>query len=151
LRLVAVSLPIGVLLIYLGASGRLSSGRRAPEAVPAVQTIARAPAVVPAAVQSPAPAIDVPVNPTELTVAVLSTRPCWVSAVVDGEKGVERTLQAGEQQTFAVRRDLALTAGDAGALTWTINGADARALGRAGEKVTARVTLSNFKTFLAPR
>ena len=68
--------------------------------------------------------------------------------MVDGATAVRRQLQAGERQTLEVRRELVLTAGDAGALTLTFNGPNARPLGKAGEVVTTRVNLSNFKEYL---
>ncbi len=60
-------------------------------------------------------------------------------------------MRAGERLTLEVRRELVLTAGDAGALTLTLNGQNARSLGKAGENVTTRVTLANFKEYLASR
>ncbi len=41
--------------------------------------------------------------------------------------------------------------GDAGALALTLNGPNARPLGKAGEVVTARLNLANFKDYLAAR
>ena len=148
LRLIAVAVPIAAIIIYLGASGRLSSRQQAPESVAAAE--AASPEPVPPPVETPVPAIDLP-DPTQLTIALAATRPCWLSLTVDGQKRVERTFAAGEQQTVEVRRELVLTAGDAAALTWTINGAGAKSLGKSGEKVTARVSLANFKTFLPAR
>jgi hypothetical protein len=86
-----------------------------------------------------------------LTVAVTAKRPCWVSATVDGQKAIERLLQAGEQQTVTVRREMVLTAGDASAIALQFNGADARSLGKSGEVVTARFNLTNFKDYLQAR
>jgi hypothetical protein len=86
-----------------------------------------------------------------LTVGLSATKPCWISATVDGQKAIERLLQAGEQKTVEVRREMVLTAGDASAITLTLNGAEARPLGRAGEVVTTRVNLSNFKELLQNR
>jgi hypothetical protein len=82
---------------------------------------------------------------------LLVKRPCFVSATVDGQKVVDRLLQAGERKTIAVRREMVLTAGDATAISMTLNGVDAKPLGKAGEVVTARVTLANFKEFLQAR
>ena len=76
------------------------------------------------------------------------TGPCWLTATVDGEKKIERLLQAGERQTLEAARELAFTAGDAAAVRMTINGATARPLGREGAVVTVRMNLSNFKTYL---
>jgi cytoskeletal protein RodZ len=86
-----------------------------------------------------------------LAVQLSARRPCWVTAVVDGRRVMDRLLAAGEQTTVDVRREMVLTAGDAGALTLTINGAEARPLGKAGEVVTARFNPANFKTYLQTR
>jgi hypothetical protein len=74
-----------------------------------------------------------------LTVGLLAIRECWVSVTADGEK-VERLMQAGERTTVEVRRELLLTAGDAAAITLTLNGADARSLGADGQVVTTKFT-----------
>jgi hypothetical protein len=86
-----------------------------------------------------------------LTVTLMVKRPCWVSATVDGQKSIERLLQAGEQRPVTVRRELVLTVGDASAIALQFNGADARPLGKAGEVVTARFTLANYKESLQVR
>ncbi|MCU1382640.1 MAG: rodZ, partial [Acidobacteria bacterium] len=86
-----------------------------------------------------------------LTIALTATRPCWVSATVDGKKTIERLLQSGEQQTVAAQRDVVLSVGDAGAIAIRFNGADGRPLGKSGEVVTARFNLNNYKTYLQAR
>ncbi len=64
----------------------------------------------------------------------------------------QRLLQAGEEQTLRrCSSELVLTAGDAAAIALKLNGADARPLGKAGEVVTARFTLDNFKDYLLRR
>jgi hypothetical protein len=83
-----------------------------------------------------------------LTIALSVKRPCWVSAMVDGQKTIERLLQPGEQQTIDVRREMVLTAGDASAIVIAFNGAEGRSLGKPGEVVTARFTPANFKNYL---
>ena len=96
----------------------------------------------------PAPAVAANVG-DRLTVSLSVKSPCWIKATVDGQKVIDRLLQAGDQQTIEVRREMVLTAGDAGAVAMTFNGADTRPLGKAGEVVTKRVTLANFKDLLA--
>ena len=86
-----------------------------------------------------------------VTVSLTATRPCWVSAIVDGEKQVERLLQPGEQRTLQVRRELVLTAGDAGGVEIVVNGVAARPLGKDGEVVTKRLTPDNLAEFLPAR
>jgi cytoskeleton protein RodZ len=153
-RLIAVSVPIAAVVLYFGIAGRRAEVSLAtPVAVNAVQTgVPSAPAAAPASAPADvglAAAADAP-DPVADHVAVVlaAKRPCWISATVDGQKVVERTLQAGEQQTFDVRRELVLTAGDAGGLSMTLNGAPAKALGDSGRTATARVTLANFKDYL---
>jgi len=46
---------------------------------------------------------------------------------------------------------MVLTAGDAGAIALTLNGADAKPLGKAGEIVTRRLNLANYKDYLQRR
>jgi transcriptional regulator with XRE-family HTH domain len=145
LRLLAISVPLAAVVLYFGMSGT-----RAPVdavAQPAVRgdvPIAARPIEVPQAiVPAVAQAADA------LTVGLSAAGPCWVSAIVDGQRVFERELQAGERQSFEVRREIVLTAGDAGALQLTLNGAVAKPLGRSGQVVTARVNMSNFKDHLA--
>ncbi len=168
LKLLGFSLPIVGVVMYYGAgrpwSGTLPrsiSREEAPgphvptgELAPAVQhtlleTTSRSDnTVVPAA----SPAAASPAAATEpIRVGVSALRPCWVSAMVDGATAVQRQLNAGERLTLEVRRELVLTAADAGALVLTLNGQNARPLGKAGENTTTRVTLSNFKEYLAAR
>jgi cytoskeleton protein RodZ len=104
------------------------------------------PPQVPAPVSQPA---DTNASDHRLTVRLSVLRPCWVSATVDGRKAIERLLQIGEEQTINVRREIILTAADAGALALTLNGDRAKPLGNLGEVVTARLNLTNFREFLA--
>lgn len=117
-----------------------------------------APAAAAAAADAPAsPPLPVgtsaPPPPSEpavegVTVTLSVKRPCWVAASVDGTKRIERLMEPGEQQTLEVKRDLVLTAGDASAIALTFNGAAARPLGKAGEVVTARFNVSNYKDYV---
>ena len=175
--LIAVSVPIAAGLFYFStlrsapaaseptaatsapapASRPVPAAAAAPvisePAVPAAGSSGAAPAVttsapVPAAAPPDAPPLLAAPASNQLTVAVTAKRPCWVSATVDGRKAIERLLKAGEQQTVTVHSDMVLTAGDASAIALRFNGADARALGKAGEVVTARINLTNYKDYL---
>ena len=149
-RLIALSIPIAGVVLYFGMAGRRAAmSVAAPAAVATVHTSSPsgsaatpAPADASAALDAVEPVAD------RVAVVVVARRACWVSATVDGEKVVERTLQAGEQQTFNMRRELVLTAGDAGGLSMTLNGAPAKRLGESGKTVTVRVTMANFKDYL---
>ncbi len=150
LWLVVISVPIAFGLLYFTASGR-----EVPRAAPK-PSAPPAPPPTQGAVASPAekgPELEsAPADPTDrLTIALSVKRPVWVSATVDGQKTIDRLLQPGERQTVDVRREMVLTAGDASAIAMTFNGADARPLGKAGEVVTARFNLMNFKNYLQPQ
>jgi cytoskeleton protein RodZ len=125
---------------------------RPPGAVP--PAAAPSPEAPPASGPSPRPVVPASTaaeDTNHFSVQLSVTRPCWVSATVDGRKHLERLLKPGERTTVDVRREMVLTVGDAAALAMTINGEGARAIGKAGEVVTARLNLSNFKTYLQTR
>ena len=170
LWLIVIAVPVAAGLLYFATLGRraateapapASAAPRPPQAaaaplpapppanVESAAVVASTAAVTPAAgdarLAAAAPAGD------GLTVALTATRPCWVSATVDGRQTIERLLQAGEQHTLAVRREMVLTAGDASAIAVQFNGADGRPLGKTGEKVTARFNLTNYKEYLQAR
>jgi cytoskeletal protein RodZ len=65
--------------------------------------------------------------------------PCWVSAVADGERVVYRLMQPGERTWVEARNTITLRVGDAGAVTYAINGTAGRPLGRDGEAVTVDI------------
>ena len=153
-RLIALSIPIAIAMIYWGTSG----SRDAPPAAEAKPAAARADAPpTPPAEPALAPAAEAPVveNPSVgdpsagLKVTLSAIRECWVSVTVDGEKTLERLWQPGEQQTLDVHREVVLTVGDASAIALTLNGAPARPLGRNGQVVTARLNPANFKEYVA--
>jgi hypothetical protein len=98
---------------------------------------------------NPAPADAAPID--GLRVAVAANRVCWISITADGRKITDRLLQAGEQQKLEAKREVVLTAGDAGALAVTVNGAEVRPLGKTGQVVTTRLNLTNFKNYLVAR
>jgi cytoskeleton protein RodZ len=163
LSLVAISIPIAGAMLWVG------TGRRVWEALPPAAVTAR-PAPAPRAIEpvslpapSTPPAVSTTTLPTEmpalaaapsapardkLTVALTVKQPCWVTATIDGRKTLDHLLQAGEQQTIDVRREMVLTVGDASAISMTLNGAAARPLGKAGEVVTTHVTPNNFRDYL---
>jgi cytoskeletal protein RodZ len=176
LSLLVVSIPIAGVVLYFGTAGRRAvrdapapttveasapvsdpkpvdaSAPTSGTSVPAVRAAEAVKAEPQPAVSPTPPAADpTPAADNRLTIALSAKRPCWVSATVDGQKVVDRLLQAGERKTIEVRREMELTAGDASAIAMTINGSDARSLGKAGEVVTARLNMTNFKEFLQAR
>jgi cytoskeleton protein RodZ len=154
LRLMMISIPIAAVVLYFGMGGRYTPPNPPPEpvAVTAAPAAALPPATPAAAPASPSSMRVVDLAATgQLTVRLSVTKPCRVSATADGLKTIERVMQAGEQQTIEVRRELMLTVDDGSALTMTINGAAAKPLGPPGKGVTARLDLMNFKDYLPAR
>jgi cytoskeleton protein RodZ len=165
--LLALSVPIAGVIIYWTVSGQRSSSltpdrlptppplaaaaapdRASSISLPAISEVAAARAAAPAApgqsaAREPAAA--------SLVVGLIVSRQSRVSATVDGQKQIEWVLKSGDRRAIEVRRDLALTIGDAGAVAMTINGMAARPLGKSGEVVTTHLDLTNFRMFLAPQ
>jgi cytoskeletal protein RodZ len=170
MRVVGVGVPILGALLYFGLGARRAA--RAPvESAPPVSTAAPAPAPAPdppktnapappaSPTVSPPPAVSSPLPSSietkpdppadeSLTIELLTRRRCYVSATVDGKKAIEQLLPEGDRRTLDVRREMVLTAGDAAAIVMTLNGAQARPLGKNGDVVTVRVNPGNFKDFL---
>lgn len=165
LQLAGVSVPIVGALLYFGLGMRRVAPPPAdppsvtvPESAPAAVVTPPAPSLPPPAPPAPAPAVATPpvatVDPPAeegLTIGLLARRRCYVSATVDGRKVIEQLLPEGDQRTLEVKREMVLTAGDAGAIVLTLNGAPARPLGKANEVVTVRVNPGNFKDYLSTR
>jgi len=76
------------------------------------------------------------------------TEPCWLSVSVDGTRSPSRTAGAGERLEFAVRRSITIRAGNAGALSVTLNGKACTRIGTPGQVVTATITASDYGAFL---
>jgi cytoskeleton protein RodZ len=162
LRLVFVSIPVAAIVVYFGIAGRRAVVRQVfgvqasepaaaapkPVSAPELPPIADPPADTPAVVADREGVAPDPPAVDHLVVTVKAVQRSWVSAIVDGERSVQRVFQPGDEQTLDVRRDLVLTAGDGGAITVTLNGAPAKPIGPSGQTATARLNLTNFKEYL---
>jgi cytoskeletal protein RodZ len=167
-RLIALSVPIAGAILYFSTAGRRSASQP-------VETETRSTAAATKPIEAPGLAGDpVPrpaLSPVEgpaapvlkpivasasltaipsgrLTVVLAAIGECWVSATIDGQVRAARLLKPGDQLEMEVRGELVLTAGDASALSVTLNGAAARPLGAPGRAVTVRLNLMNFKDYL---
>ena len=163
LRLIVLSVPVAVVVLYLATVGRRTpTGSAAASTSPRGSISAATPTAVPPTPEaaptevkpSTGPPVPTAASPAadpavgdRLLVGLTVKRACWLSATVDGQKTIERLFQPGEQRTVEVRRELVLTAGDASAVALTLNGADARPLGKTGEVVTARLDLPISRIF----
>ena len=168
LQLLGVGVPILGALLYFGLGMRRAA--RAPDPLPAVDApappqetaappVTRTPTPPPAPIPTPTPPpvapeaakTDPPAADEGLTIGLLARRRCYVSATVDGRKAIEQLLPEGDRRTLDVKREMVLTAGDAAAIVLTLNGVQARPLGKTGEVVTVRVNPANFKDYLSTR
>jgi cytoskeletal protein RodZ len=85
-----------------------------------------------------------------LEIELRPTAPCWVEAVVDGNRSVYRLMQAGDRATLTVHESLALRVGNPAAFSFSVNGKPGRLPGRAFQPITIHVDAENFTQFLAP-
>ncbi len=66
-------------------------------------------------------------------VGLTAREECWVSVQADGVRVVDRVLAPGETQTVTARAEVVLSVGNAGGVSFTINGRPGVSLGRPGE------------------
>ena len=155
LRLVLISLPIVVLIVYYGShraplseapSSEASPGSLAPsvESQPASP-----PEPVPSAPEPPA-APPVALQTAGITIELAPTGACWVSVTADGRQVFAGLMNAGERRVVTAEKQVALSVGDAGALAYTLNGRKGKSLGAAGKIVRARITPANVPEFQTP-
>ncbi len=116
-----------------------TSGSAVAAATPAPAEAARQPVDPPVAPERPSP----PAPATSVEIAIAATAPCWVTATADGQRIVYQLMKPGDRSTLKGTKDVTILAGDAGALTWTINGRNAGALGERGAVRTVSVNPAN--------
>ncbi len=166
LRLVLVSVPLALLLLYftVGRNGRpgrppASSPTSMPTAVgrsggaagegtgmrgaAGASWLSAAGAVQ---AEPPQPASSPAEADLALEIAPVAT--CWISLTVDGRLVVARNLEAGERIVQRVREEASLHIGDAGAFAFTINGRPGRPIGARGEVKTLRITRDTYESLV---
>lgn len=78
-------------------------------------------------------------TPAPMEVDIEARRPVWIRVAVDGQSDAGRLFRAGEKRRITAGREVAIRAGDAGAVFMSINGGRPAALGRDGQVITRRV------------
>lgn len=158
LRLALISLPIIGLVIYYGSRGAPVADVRPSGAVAESLGASESPPVAPKAepvsaaldaAGPPAPAAA-PLPASPLTIELSPTGACWLSVTADGREMFAGLMNAGEKRIVTAERQIALSVGDAGALSYTLNGRAGKPLGVAGKVVNARITLANVQDFQTP-
>ncbi|MEO8078460.1 MAG: RodZ domain-containing protein [Acidobacteriota bacterium] len=76
---------------------------------------------------------------TPVAVEIEAVEPVWVTASMDAQRTVYRTMQAGERETLR-GREIAVRVGNAGLVRWRINGGAETVMGTRGAVQSVRVT-----------
>jgi len=105
---------------------------------------------------SPAPATATPAAPATssaaadapLTIEIAASDKCWTVLTIDGTSVLRKILEPGERARFPVRSFVTIEAGNAGALSITLNGMAAKPIGALGSVVKTTITPGTFKNFL---
>ncbi len=127
-----------------GEAPASSTAAAPPAALPTIPAADR-PTSTPPTAASPASA-PAAAPQGQIVIALSTSRPCWVTATVDGRRTIYRILQAGERETIAGDKEVKLRFGDAGAMAWTVNGRDVGTPGANGAVRDVRVTPENAAT-----
>ncbi len=147
LAVVSLGVLAGVALAVVAGRPAATTGAAqdgAPIAEPASATPQPAASASPAAAGVTSPAGPAPIPATaqaaNLTIVLTASRRCWVTARTDGRRALFTTVVPGAAQTLVAAREIVLRVGDAGALTWTINGREPAVMGRPGQVRDVRIT-----------
>ena len=145
LKLVVVSVLVAGLLLYVGMRDG-PTGTDAPEA-----PTAEAVPALPARLEPPVEPVLSEAVPQGLTIVLRPREDCWISLTLDdaSEPVVERTMRAGERESYEADDEINLIVGDAGAFAFTINQQDGRSLGASGDTVTVHITRQNYRSWVA--
>lgn len=82
-----------------------------------------------AAAAAPAPSLP-------LQVELVALRKVWMRVTVDGDRAIEQEIEEGQRFRFGANRAIVVRAGDAGAVTISVDGQAATPLGRLGQPAT---------------
>jgi cytoskeletal protein RodZ len=139
-----------VLFLLVATAGILGRRGEGPRDADAVGTTGNGPTSAPSASTANAgPSRAAPAAPPAAAPLLLTlsfTRPCWITATVDGKRTLYRTLQPAEPQTIEAREAIVLRIGDAAAVNWTINGRKGESLGEGGAVRDLHITPANAAT-----
>ena len=123
----------------------VSGSEGAPSGLPSLEASLGANAVPVVTSASDVAAIDAP---GLVRIRVTASAECWISAVADGVRVWHGRLRPGDDVEVEAQTLLTLRVGDAGAVTYTIDGAPAKALGAPGQPATVVLTPETSERFL---
>jgi hypothetical protein len=144
---VGVLVVSGFALVILSTAWHrpMSGSEGAPSDLPSLEASLGATAVPVVTSASDVAAIDAP---GLVRIRVTASAECWISAVADGVRVWHGRLRPGDDVEVEAQTLLTLRVGDAGAVTYTIDGAPAKALGAPGQPATVVLTPETSERFL---
>lgn len=86
-----------------------------------------------------------------LVVEVRTTDATWIAATADGKRVAYRLFQPGDRVTLQARQELSFRIGNAGAFSYSINGATGVPVGDPGDVREFTITRENYRSLLASR
>lgn len=131
-KLIAISVPIGVAILYFTLGDRAALPREA-QSRPA----------------SPAASIDAPATGRPLMFEIEATGPLTIEVTVDGALREKRAVARGERFVYRAERGMTLKVSDAAAVHLSINNQPALPLGGTGKERTVEIDRRNYGSFLA--
>jgi cytoskeletal protein RodZ len=161
LKLLLVSVPLIVLLLYFTLRSRPTQHTAANTPIPApsqapqsrVPPEALPPAPAPAIPQpgpvatQPKPAVLAP-PVKSMTLELHPTGDCWIKLTVDGQEVLSRIMLAGEKDVRQVRDSALIEVGNAGAFAFSVDGRPGKPLGQEGQVRTARITRDTLARYV---
>lgn len=155
IRLVLISLPIAGLVVYYGMQNAPAAPPAEPAAVVSTVELGRGAEPdlergVTSDVSRGSDPVSAAAQPVSLTLDMSPKGPCWISLTVDGQPSFSGLMNLGERRQVTAREEILLNIGDAGVFAYTLNGVPGRPLGAPGEVVSRRITLGDYKQYLAP-
>ena len=119
-------------------------GSDAPE--PASKTTAAKPAVTAPAVNKAAAPAPVEKKYEDVEVNATFSDKCWTKIVADDKTIFEGTVKSGDTLSWKAKKELIITAGNAGAVEVTHNGKSIGSLGSVGDVVTKKFTIDKVES-----
>jgi transcriptional regulator with XRE-family HTH domain len=147
-----------LIIILLALMFLWRAHRPRPRTKPASQAAVVIPQAEP---YSPPPAEKPPAEPAQtevkqeeqkgLAMDISFQAETWMQVFTDGKPKVTGLFPAGQEVRIEAEREIRIDVGNAGGLTFQLNGKPGRALGKLGQVITnIRITTDNFKDFLRP-
>jgi hypothetical protein len=99
------------------------------------------------AASSTTPSTAAAVSARAVSIQLKADASCWVQVTADGRLVLSRNLSGGESQSFEADREITVQFGNAGAISWTVNGKPAKPLGAPGDVRRATITADTASQF----